>query len=106
MPRARDRMSRFGYDGAGGGAVAGWNNDARDIDGRTNDGHYLETLGNMTGNVTDTIDKQRMNDNANKKRTRGAGGSGEGRDNEPGEEALDLLTSAAFLFKHSRRNLG
>jgi len=41
------KRSRFSYDGAGGGALAavvGWNNDARNIDDRKNDGRYLETL--------------------------------------------------------------
>jgi len=62
---------------------------------------HLDTLGSVTGTLK-MSGGGRTNTNH--------GGKGGGADDsicaEKDEGALDLLTSAAFLFKHSRRNLG
>ena len=79
-------------------AVAGWDNPTTD--------YCLDTLGVMSGNVTTTSsigNSRTIIDGGAESRSRR--GNDEGERKEKGE-ALDLLTSAAFLFKHSRRNLG
>ena len=69
-------------------AAAGWDKPSGDC---------LEALGVVSGNVVGRRRSMTAGDND--------GEEEEGERTEQGE-ALDLLTSAAFLFKHSRRNLG
>lgn len=95
-------------------AVANWEEKGRAGDGGMMG--YLDTLGALTGRL-----ESRRNKNQGGRGRGGGGGGGDGGgggggggttgdngrvENDGGEAALDLLTSAAFLFKHSRRNLG
>mmetsp|Transcript_38028 Transcript_38028/g.79654 ORF Transcript_38028/g.79654 Transcript_38028/m.79654 type:complete len:433 (+) Transcript_38028:247-1545(+) len=82
-------------------AVAHWEREERNRAGcgsSSNGGDmgYLGTLGSVTGTLK-VGDVHRDN--------RGEGGATSSMKNGE-EDALDLLTSAAFMFKHSRRNLG
>eukprot|EP00571_Detonula_confervacea_P011370 CAMPEP_0172302940 /NCGR_PEP_ID=MMETSP1058-20130122/4579_1 /TAXON_ID=83371 /ORGANISM="Detonula confervacea, Strain CCMP 353" /LENGTH=520 /DNA_ID=CAMNT_0013013609 /DNA_START=97 /DNA_END=1659 /DNA_ORIENTATION=- len=118
------------------GAVANWKNDhGASGSGGGGLGSHLDTLGSiMTGNSAPLLNggnsmgmgsgTRRVNSNGrtergggeycadNNKNTSPSSGNHhhhhEDRANTDGgnEEALDLLTSANFLFKHSRRNLG
>jgi len=66
------------------------------------DGQHLGMLGNVTG--TPSLDVDASFALSYKKRRGKRTKDGEGDSSEE-EEAVDLLTSAAFMFKTSRRNL-
>jgi hypothetical protein len=93
----RNRVTGGGGGGGGGGGDGGGGGGGRGVD-------HLALLGALTGGIpvaAETTSKFSRNGDC----VGNGDGEDEGGAKRRGDEALDLLTSAAFLFKTSRRNL-